>query len=153
VGEAIETVTSKAVKNSSGKFVGEATGDIGQDIAEEIWNQISEYMDEDEGSSNSSVPKLTSSIHKDPRLIKAAMEMGKNERIQQEANHLINELLSGNTNPGIGTQNLFKDITYLRGKNGARIFYRTTNEGYEILAKANKANEQTVINILKKLYG
>ncbi|MBQ4523013.1 MAG: hypothetical protein IJA10_08705 [Lachnospiraceae bacterium] len=78
--------------------------------------------------------------------------MGKNERIQKEANHLINELLGGNTNPGLGTQNLFKDITYLRGRNGARIFYRTTNEGCEILAKANKANEQTVINILKKLY-
>ena len=85
-------------------------------------------------------------------LIKAAEEMRKNERIQQETNHLINELLGGNTNPGLGTKNLFKDITYLRGRNGARIFYRTTNEGYEILAKANKANEQMVINILKKLY-
>lgn len=31
-------------------------------------------------------------------------------------------------------------------------FYRTINEGYEILRKANKANEQTVINILKKLF-
>ena len=53
----------------------------------------------------------------------------------------------GNTNLGSGTKNLFKNITYLRGRNGARIFYRTINEGYEILAKANKDNEQTVIKI------
>ena len=44
-------------------------------------------------------------------------------------------------------KNLFKDITYLRGRNGARIFYRTISEGYEIIAKANKVNEQTVIKI------
>ena len=105
-----------------------------------------------ENGSGSATSKLVSSVHNDPRLVKAAEEVGKNERIQQEANHLINELLSGNTNPGLGTENLFEDITYLRGRNGARIFYRTINEEYEILAKANKTNEQTVINILKKLY-
>lgn len=56
-------------------------------------------------------------------------------------------MLSENTNSGLGTKNLIKDITYLKGRNGARIFYRIINEGYEILAKANKANEQTVIKI------
>lgn len=95
---------------------------------------------------------LISNIDKDPRLVKAAEEMGKNERIQQEANHLISELLKGNENPGLGSKNLFKEVYYLRGRNGARIFYRKTAIGFEILGKADKANEQTVINILKKLY-
>ena len=88
--------------------------------------------------------ELTSSIDKDPRLVKAAKEMGKNERIQQEANHLIDELSKGNENPGLGTKNLFKDVSYLRGRNRARVFYRRTATGYEILGKADKANEKTV---------
>ena len=96
--------------------------------------------------------ELTSSIDKDPRLVKAAKEMGKNERIQQEANHLIDELSKGNENPGLGTKNLFKDVSYLRGRNGARVFYRRTATGYEILGKADKANEKTVINIINKIY-
>ena len=104
------------------------------------------------GNKGDSKPELTSSIDKDPRLVKAAEEMGKNERVQQEANHLIDELLKGNENPGLGSKNLFKDVSYLRGRNGARVFYRKTATGYEILGKADKANEQTVINILKKLY-
>jgi len=64
----------------------------------------------------------------------------------------ISELLKGNENPGLGSKNLFKEVYYLRGRNGARIFYRKTAIGFEILGKADKANEQTVINILKKLY-
>ncbi len=52
-GEAVEAVTKRAVKNSSGKFVGEATGDIGQDIAEEIWDQISEEIEENDSDSES----------------------------------------------------------------------------------------------------
>ncbi|MBR3901722.1 MAG: hypothetical protein IKJ60_09285 [Ruminococcus sp.] len=67
-------------------------------------------------------------------------------------NHLINEFLSGNNNHGIGSKNLFKDICYIRGRNGGRVFYRMKNGAMEILAKANKSNEQNVINILKKLY-
>ncbi|NRT59249.1 hypothetical protein B0P06_001698 [Clostridium saccharoperbutylacetonicum] len=78
--------------------------------------------------------------------------MGKNERIQQEANHLIEQLASGNMNLGKGSKNLFKDINYLRGDNGARVFFRQTKDGIEILEKASKANEQKVINLLHKLY-
>lgn len=67
--------------------------------------------------------------------------MGKNERIQREANHLIQQLISGNKNPRKGSKNLFKDINYLRGDNGARIFYRQSKGGIEILGKSSKANE------------
>ena len=88
----------------------------------------------------------------DKRLINAAEEMGKNERVQTEANHLINELARGNTNPGIGTRNLFTNIYYLRGKQGVRVIYRTTSDGIEILVKVSKANENTVIKVLEELY-
>jgi hypothetical protein len=86
-------------------------------------------------------------------IIKQAEKAGENQQIQNEMNHLIYEFLNGNNNPGIGNKNLFKDICYLRGRNGGRVFYRIKNGGIEILAKSNKGNEQNVINILKNLYG
>ena len=61
--------------------------------------------------------------------------------------------MKGNSNPGIHTKTLFKGVRYLRGRNGARIFYRKTAEAIEILGKANKKNEQTVIDVITKLYG
>lgn len=100
-----------------------------------------------DGTSN-----FKSFIDADPGLVKAAEEMGKNQAVQAEANKLIAEFLKGNTNPGIGSKNLFKGISYLRGKNGARIFYRIKDGVMEILGKSSKANEQKVINILKRLY-
>lgn len=118
-------------------------------IKQRAYDNLDKAQNSGKGDSKT---ELTSSIDKDPRLVKAAEEMGKNERVQQEADHLIDELLKGNENPGLGSKNLFKDVSYLRGRNGARVFYRKTANGYEILGKADKANEQTVINILKKLY-
>ncbi|MEC0233384.1 hypothetical protein P4H71_03325 [Paenibacillus kribbensis] len=41
--------------------------------------------------------------------------------------------------------NLIRDINYLRGKEGARVFFKMNSGQMTILAKANKANEQTVI--------
>ena len=96
--------------------------------------------------------KVASKINENTNLIKEAEKAGKNQQVQNEMNHLINEFLSGNNNPGIGSKNLFKDICYLRGRNGGRVFYRMKNGAMEILAKANKSNEQNVINILKKPY-
>ncbi|KAF1084282.1 tRNA nuclease WapA precursor [Sporotomaculum syntrophicum] len=96
--------------------------------------------------------KIVSKIGDNSALVKEAAKMGANERVQQEADHLIQELAQGNTNPGLGSKNLFKDISYLRGKNGARVFYRTVDGQIEILAKSSKANEQKVLDILKKMY-
>lgn len=79
--------------------------------------------------------------------------MGKNPKIQKEADELVAKFLQGNVNPGIGTKNLTRDISYLRGKEGARVFYRIRSDQMQILAKANKANEQAVIDILYKIYG
>ncbi|OPH56250.1 hypothetical protein BC351_29160 [Paenibacillus ferrarius] len=79
--------------------------------------------------------------------------MGKNQMVQKEADELVAKFLSGNTNPGLGTKNLFKDIYYLRGDEGARVFYKMANGEMQILAKASKANEDKVIKILTDIYG
>ncbi len=97
--------------------------------------------------------EIISRIKEDNLLKKCAEQMGKDANTQKEANHLISELLKGNSNPGIHTKTLFKGVRYLRGRNGARIFYRKTAEAIEILGKANKKNEQTVIDVITKLYG
>lgn len=57
------------------------------------------------------------------------------------------------TNPGIGTKHLSGNIYYLRGRNGGRVFYRMDGNTMEILGKATKANEQTVINLVLDLFG
>lgn len=97
--------------------------------------------------------KIDSKIDRDPKLIKAAEQMGKDPKVQKEADELVQKFIEGNTNPGLGSKNLFGNINYLRGKNGARVFYRLNKGEMEILGKSNKANEQTVINTIKDLYG
>ncbi|MGE7753334.1 hypothetical protein [Lysinibacillus fusiformis] len=115
-------------------------------------DQLGEYVKKhDKGTGNTL--SVTSSLKQDPRLVKAAEQMGKDKAIQQEADELIQKFISGNTNPGLGSKNLFGNVSYLRGRNGARVFYRMNDGKMEILGKSNKKNEQTVINTLKELYG
>ncbi|MFE7131653.1 polymorphic toxin-type HINT domain-containing protein [Streptomyces sp. NPDC057638] len=102
---------------------------------------------------NSTCP-VTSVIHDDSFLVKAAEAAGKNERIQKEIDDLVLQFRSGNTNPGLGNKSLEgTDVSYLRGRNGARVFFRNTSEGMQIVGKANKANEPKVISRLKEKYG
>ncbi|WP_139170622.1 hypothetical protein [Paenibacillus sp. cl6col] len=97
---------------------------------------------------------VRSVINRTPSLVKAAEKMGKDPKVQKEANDLIAKFLAGNKNPGLrtGTKNLFKNISYLRGEEGARVFFRMEKGEMVILAKANKHNEQAVIDVLTKLY-
>ncbi|MGZ7442370.1 polymorphic toxin-type HINT domain-containing protein [Paenibacillus sp. TH7-28] len=91
---------------------------------------------------------------KDKRLVKAAEKMGENKRIQSEADALVTRLQQGNTNPGKGNNSLgFGGIHELRGDNGARVYFRNTSNGVEIVAKSSKANQDEVIRVLRDLYG
>ncbi|MBW7474555.1 hypothetical protein K0T92_07340 [Paenibacillus oenotherae] len=99
------------------------------------------------------INKVSSLIKGETALVRAAQKMGKSPVVQKEADELIAKFLKGNTNPGIGTSNLTRDISYLRGKEGARVFYRIVDGEMQILAKANKANESAVIDIIYKIYG
>ncbi|GIO86410.1 hypothetical protein J25TS5_33420 [Paenibacillus faecis] len=96
---------------------------------------------------------VTSNI-KDKRLVKAAEKMGDNQRIQSEADALVARLQQGNINPGKGNNSVgFGGIHELRGDNGARVYFRNTSNGVEIVAKSSKANQDEVIRVLRDLYG
>jgi hypothetical protein len=91
-------------------------------------------------------------IKENPALVREAERAGRDQDAQRSLNNLIEQLSLGNQNPGIGTENVFKDVFELRGKNRARVYYRKVDTKIEILAKSVKSNQQKVINILKKLY-
>jgi hypothetical protein len=91
-------------------------------------------------------------IKENPALVREAERAGRDQDAQRSLNNLIEQLSLGNQNPGIGTENVFKDVFELRGKNRARVYYRKVGTKIEILAKSVKTNQQKVINILKKLY-
>ncbi|WP_221332080.1 polymorphic toxin-type HINT domain-containing protein [Nocardiopsis composta] len=66
---------------------------------------------------------VTSAIHDDPYLVKAAEAAGRNQRLQKEMDDLVMQFRSGNKNPGLGNKALEgTDISYLRGRNGGRVF-------------------------------
>lgn len=71
----------------------------------------------------------------------------------REINSLLQQFLNGNSNPGIGTKYLAGNIYYLRGANGGRLFYKKVGtNAYEIIAYADKNNEQRVINLIYQYY-
>lgn len=91
-------------------------------------------------------------IKENPALIREAQRAGRDQDAQRSLNNLVEQLSLGNRNPGIGTENVFKDVYELRGKNRARVYYREVDGKIEILGKSVKSNQQKVINILKKMY-
>jgi hypothetical protein len=102
------------------------------------------------GDPNNWQYNITSRVNQNSSLIKEADKL--TGRVQKEADSLIQSFLTGNTNPGLGTKHLAGDIYYLRGSNGARVFYRIVNETMEILGKSSKANEQVVIDLVIKTF-
>ena len=103
---------------------------------------------------NTNCITMSSAIGNDSLLTKAAQQAGRNQRVQQEMDGLFAQLSQGNMNPGIGTKSLGgTDVLYARGANGARLFFRNVDGGIQIVGKADKGNESTVINRLLELYG
>jgi hypothetical protein len=67
---------------------------------------------------------------------------------------LFAQLSAGNMNPGLGTRSLSgTGISYARSRGGGRLFFRNVDGGIQIVGKASKANESSVINYLLGLYG
>jgi hypothetical protein len=90
----------------------------------------------------------------DPLLVKAAEQAGRNQTVQREMDNLFAQLSKGNMNPGIGTKALAgTEVSYARGANGARLFFRNVNGVIEVVGKADKGNESRVIGRLTQLYG
>jgi hypothetical protein len=93
-------------------------------------------------------------IKKDFSLVGAAKEACKNADVQKDVNHLEEQLVQRNENPGIGRKPICRGIIEHRGKNGGRLYVREADGVIEILAKSgkNKKNQQFVINRLKEIY-
>jgi hypothetical protein len=103
---------------------------------------------------NSTCPILTSAIHDDSLLMRAAKQAGRNQTVQRDLDAMQARLAEGNLNPGIGNGFLTgTDVSYARSRNGARLFFRNTESGIQIVGKADKGNEPAVIARLKSIYG
>ncbi|MCY9656341.1 hypothetical protein M5W94_29145, partial [Paenibacillus thiaminolyticus] len=59
------------------------------------------------GEGTGNTLSITSSLKKDPKLVKAAEQMGKDKATQQQVDEIIQKFIRGNTNPGLGSKNLF----------------------------------------------
>ena len=66
---------------------------------------------------------------------------------------LTDQLNKGNLNPGIGTKPIGKGLSEARSRDGARVYFRETADGVEVLGKSNKANQQKVIKEVLKTFG
>ncbi|MCR8962558.1 hypothetical protein O0550_04885 [Brevibacillus halotolerans] len=96
---------------------------------------------------------VNSRIDEDSFLIRETEKAMKDKKLQAEENHLLNEYLKGNSNPGSGNNYLFNGVFELRSKNGARVYLRTEGDTVEILAKSDKKNQSKVIERLEEIYG
>jgi hypothetical protein len=113
--------------------------------------QLAEQCELDENVKDAKI-EIVYRIKENPALVREAERAGRDQAAQRSLNNLVEQLSLGNRNPGIGTENVFKDVYELRGKNRARVYYREVNGKIEILGKSVKSNQQKVINIFKKMY-
>ncbi len=95
--------------------------------------------------------KLNSRIKESDRLVKEAEITGRSH--QSSIDRLTEQLAAGNTNPGIGTKPIGHGISEARSRDGARVYFRQTSEGIEILGKSTKANQQKVIDEVLRVFG
>jgi hypothetical protein len=97
---------------------------------------------------------MSSRIGEDPSLVKAAQQAGRSQKVQADLDNLFEQLSRGNMNPGLGTKALAgTDVSYARGRNGGRLFFRNVNGEIQVVGKSDKANESKVIARLNQLYG
>ena len=101
--------------------------------------QSAEQCELDENVNDAKI-EIVYRIKENPALIREAERAGRDQAAQRSLNNLVEQLSLGNPNPGIGTENVFKDVYELRGKNRARVYYRKVDEKIEFLAKSVKSN-------------
>lgn len=97
--------------------------------------------------------EVVSRINESRALIREAERMGKDQAAQKDVNNLIEQLALGNKSPGIGNRRVkgLKNVSEARGRNEGRVYFREKDGNIEILAKSNKDNQDTVIDILQKM--
>jgi hypothetical protein len=99
---------------------------------------------------------VLSSIKQNPSLLRLTEDAVRDESVEREMNHLIKELSKGNFEAGLGHPGHIEGtkVHYLRGRNGARLYYQKEGEKkYKIVAKSAKGrNQEQVIGKLKEIY-
>ncbi len=83
-------------------------------------------------------------------MVKEAERAGHSD--QANIDRLTGQLGKGNMNPGTGSKHLFNGINEARADSGARVYFRNTPDGVQIVGKSTKDNQDTVIGILRQLY-
>lgn len=108
--------------------------------------QSAEQCELDENVKDAKV-EIVYSIKAHPALVREAKQAGRDQSAQRSINNLVEQLSLGNRNPGIGTEDVFKDVYELRGKNRARVYYREVGGKIEILGKSTKSNKYFKNNV------
>ncbi|MEU7909150.1 RHS repeat-associated core domain-containing protein [Actinoplanes sp. NPDC049118] len=105
-------------------------------------------------ASRTPVNKMSSRIDEDSMLVREAEKAAKDQKVQKDFDHLFEQLSNGNMNPGKGTEALKgTDVSYARGQNGGRLYFRSTDDSIQIVGKSDKKNQNKVIRRLEELYG
>ena len=71
---------------------------------------------------NKRIIKIVSRIKEDSGLVRVAKEACKNADVQKDLNHLEEQLVQRNENPGIGRKRICKGVIKHLGKNGGRFY-------------------------------
>ena len=107
------------------------------------------------GQSKPATPQskhVISRINENQGLVRYAERAGKNPILQGKLDALTSQLTKGEISAP--NHQLFGDVWEIKERGeGARVYYRKTAEGFEILAKSNKPDQPQVISILEKMYG
>lgn len=126
----------------------------GTDASLDKLMQQANRLEKEVGPHHKPQTRITSKIGDDPGLMRSAEQAGRNQTVQRDLNHMIHQLSRGNMNPGTENRTLPKtDVHYARMRSGARLFFRNTSDGIQVVGKADKHNEGQVIARLRKLYG
>lgn len=122
----------------------------GADVAQDLYE--GDYVSASVSLASNFVPggKIWSVVKNNKKLLKYAQQAGVSHG--DSINRLLANFMNGNVDPGSGTKHLFSGVFELRSRNGARVYFRFTEEGTEIVGYSNKNNQQQVINILKEEY-
>ena len=97
--------------------------------------------------------RITSRLKESGILVREAERAAKDATVQRDLNELMRKLASGHKDPGSGSEPIGAGISEARTRGGARLYYRETAEGIEVLGKSSKANQSRVIREVQRLFG
>jgi len=92
---------------------------------------------------------ITNSINKIPAIKKLAKQSRKNQVVARDLDHLRGELRKGNLGPGSGYKHLGDQIYEFKTTRGARLYFRRTSEGYNMIGESSKELQTKAVDKLK----